>query len=266
MFLRTMAPILWVGAFSFAYADNLVDAAKRHIAAQRFSEALTAIQQHLKGEPRDLPALKLKGDILYLLGDDAGAEKALQAAIAIDSKYLDAQYSLGRIYSQQSRYDSAIKQFQTVLSLDPQSYKAYDNLGICFEHLNQREQAVRHFLKAIEIVHKDVPSYDWPYANLANLLINQGDFKQGFNLAAEAAQRNPNSARNFYLAAKALTRLQQEDKSFRWLYRSIELDPEYPEPHYLLGQLLRKQGKEPEAKLEFKRFKELRDKAPAKLR
>jgi tetratricopeptide (TPR) repeat protein len=132
--------------------------------------------------------------------------------------------------------------------------------------LSETEKAIRHYLKSIEIVHKDVPEYDWPYANLANLLINQADYKQAFNLATEAAQRNPNSARNYYLVAKALTHLDQSERSFRWLRRSIELDPEYPEPRYLLAQLLRKQGKTDEAQEEFARFKELRAKTPAKLR
>jgi tetratricopeptide (TPR) repeat protein len=132
--------------------------------------------------------------------------------------------------------------------------------------LSETDKAIRHYLKAIELVHKDVPEYDWPYANLANLLINQADYKQAFNLATEAAQRNPHSARNYYLVAKALTQLDQAERSFRWLRRSIELDPEYPEPRYLLAQLLRKQGKTQEAEEEFARFKELRAKTPAKLR
>jgi tetratricopeptide (TPR) repeat protein len=260
------APLLLIGALLFAADGQLFDTVRNHIAAQRYPQALAAVDVFLRRSPDDIGALKLKGDIHYLLGEDAKAEQAFLSAVRLDPQYEEAQYSLGRIYYQQSRYSSAIEQFQKVLELQPKSFKAYDNIGLCYEHLGDYERAIRNYLNAIELVHQDARDYDWPYANLANLMINRAEYKKGFNLAVEAAQRNPHSARNFYLAAKALTNLDQWDKSFRWLKRSIELDPEYPEPRYLLARLLRKQGKIAEADQEFARFKELRDKAPAKLR
>jgi tetratricopeptide (TPR) repeat protein len=259
-------PIILIGVLCFAAPDDLLLTARRHLVAQRFTEALVAVEEYLGASPQNVEALKLRGDVYYLLGKDALAEQSFLAAIRIDPKYVEAQYSLGRVYYQQSRYDTAIEQFRKVLALEPKSYKTYDNLGLCYEHLNEPEQAIRHYLAAIDLVHKDVPTYDWPYANLANLLIDQADYKKAFNVATEAAQRNPHSARNYYLVAKALTHLDQAERSLRWLRRSIELDPEYPEPRYLLAQLLRKQGKTQEAQEEFARFKDLRAKTPAKLR
>jgi tetratricopeptide (TPR) repeat protein len=260
------ASIFVAGAFLAIAAPATLDTAKQQLAAQRFNEALATVEEILKAAPNDVYALKLKADTEYLLARDAHAEKTLLRALAIDPNFEEAVYALGRVYSQQSRYPEAIRQFEKVLILQPKSYKAYDNLGLCYEHMNDPQRAIQHYLKAISIVHKDVPGYDWPYANLANLLISQGELKQAFNLAVEAAERNPGSARNYYLAGKALNRLNQEKKSLRWLHRSIELDPEYPEPHYLLAQTLQKQGKTAEAGHEFARFKELRAKVPSKLR
>ncbi|HYI95124.1 MAG TPA: tetratricopeptide repeat protein, partial [Bryobacteraceae bacterium] len=245
-FASLFSGILIVAA-CLASGDDLLFTARQHLVAQRFAEALVAVEQYLGDNPRNVEALKLKGDVYYLLGKDGPAEQAFLAAVRIDPKFVEGQYSLGRVYYQQSRYDAAIEQFQKVLALQPDSYKAYDNLGLCYEHLNEVGPAVRYYLKSIELVHKDVPTYDWPYANLANLLIDQADYKKAFNLATEAAQRNPHSARNYYLVAKALTHLDQSEKSLRWLRRAIELDPEYPEPRYLLAQQLRKQGATKEA-------------------
>ena len=260
------ALVITIGAFLFAGSEESLVAVKRLLAGQEFAQALIAVEEVLARNPADLTALKLKADIHYLLNDDGNAERTLLSGLRIDPEHVDLNYALGRIYSQQTRYDAAIQQFEKVLRIQPGSYKAHDNLGLCYEHLNQPERAIRSYSKAIELVHKDAASYDWPYANLANLLLNQGEYKQAFNLAAEAAQKNPQSARNYYLTGKALVRLEQGDKSLRWLKRSIELDPEYPEPHYLLGQVLRKTGRVEEADQEFARFKELRAKAPARLR
>jgi tetratricopeptide (TPR) repeat protein len=260
------ASALFAGALLFAEQDARLQAVEKHLVAQEFPQALASVDAFLQQQPRHVGALKLKGDIHYLLAQDSSAEQAFSKAISIDPKHTQAHYALGRLYYQQSRYPLAIEQFNKVLQLAPGFYKAHDNLGLCFEHLGEHDSAIRHFLKAIDLVHKEFPEYDWPYANLANLLINRAEYKQAFNLAVEAAQRNPNSARNYYLAAKALTKLDQAPKSERWLQRSIELDPEYPEPRYLLARLLQQQGKTAEAEREFARFRELRDKAPLKLR
>ena len=38
-------------------------------------------------------------------------------------------------------------------------------------------------------------------------MIKVGDYQRAFDLAAEAAERNPDEARNFFLAGKALVQL-----------------------------------------------------------
>ena len=92
-------------------------------------------------------------------------------------------------------------------ALDPRAYKAWDNLGLASEALGDVAQAQQHYLKAIALVHKDHPRYDVVYANFADLLIKLGNYQRAFDLAAEAAQRNPDEPRNFFLAGKALVQL-----------------------------------------------------------
>ena len=111
-----------------------------------------------------------------------------------------------------------------MLKINPQSYKAYDNLGLCYQARGETELAIRHFLTAIKMVEKDHPEYDWPYANLADLLLENNDFEKAFAAASKAADRNPRSARNFYLGGKALCKLQKVDLCVNWLQRSVALD------------------------------------------
>jgi Flp pilus assembly protein TadD len=96
--------------------------------------------------------------------------------------------------------------------------------------------------------------------------MKEDDNRRAFNLAVEAAERNPQSSRNFYLAGKALTRLEQWPKAERWLRRSAELDPTDAAPHYLLAQLYRRLERPAEADAERKLFLELQAKAPDKRR
>ena len=194
-----------------------------------------------------MAALKVQAKAQYLLARDADAEAALKQAAERAPRDADVPYSLGRIYYQQGRHAEAAEQFRRALALDPSAYRAWDNLGLASEALGDAAQAQKHYLKAISLVHKAHPQYDVVYANFADLLIKLGSYQQAFDLAAEAAQRNPSEPRNLFLAGKALLQLGRSDISVRWFEQAIKLDPGYPEPHYLVAQAYRRLGRDADA-------------------
>ncbi len=228
-----------------------LELARAHLIAGEFEKSLEILGRLLRARSDDVAALKLKGQIAFLLERDDEAAAALIRALELDPSDEQAAYLLGRVYYYQNWFDLAIAQFQRVLRRNPNSYKAHDNLGLCYDALGKEELAIRHFLAAIRLVDKEHPGYDWPYANLARLLINRGEYKKAFSLALEAARRNPRSARDYYLAARALVKAKQFDKAVRWLERSVELDPDYLKARYLLGQVYVQLGRQEEAQREF---------------
>jgi len=230
--------------------------------AQRLPEALEQAEAVLKKEPAQPTALKLKGNVEYFSGN---IDNALNAFVLLLDRYpqdAEAAYMLGRIYYQEGRIDYAIGQFQRVLKIDPASYKAYDNLGLCYQANGDTETAIRYFLTSIKLVEKDHPDYDWAYANLADLLVEKGDAERAFAAASKAADRNPLSARNFYLGAKALWKLGKTDLCLNWLQRSVSLDPNYPEPQYLLARVYTQLGRDAQAKAALEKFRALKASAP----
>lgn len=247
-------------------APILLALAQTQLVVQKPREALQTLQQIIKASPRDTAALKMLSDAEYLLGHDEQAARPLIAAREIDPRNPEFPYALGRIYYQQHRYADAVPQFEAALALDPKSYKAYDNLGLCYEAMGEEAHAISNYRKALDLVYKDHPDYDWVYANYAELLMKQGHYEEAFQFAAEAAARNPASARDCYLTGKALTKLGKWDLSVRWLKRAAELDSRYAEPHYLLAQAYRKQGSESEALRELDQFKKLASSQPRERR
>ena len=236
--------------------------ANAYFMAQRLPEALQYAESVLKTDPAQPVALKLKGNINYLSGR---TDEAVNAFILLLDRHPDdaeGAYMLGRIYYQEGRIDYAIGQFQRVLRLDPKAYKAYDNLGLCYQANGNNDLAIRYFLTAIKLVEKDHPDYDWAYANLASLLIDKGEAQKAYAAAAMAANRNPNSARNFYLGAKALCKLGKTDLCLNWLQRSVALDPDYSEPLYLLARVYSQLGQEDKAKAALDKFRALKATAP----
>ena len=227
---------------------------------QKFADAIDTFDKTIALDPNNAAAMKLRGDALYLTGKEPEAEKSFRDALVVDPANQAAHYALGRMFYQQSRYPEAVAEFRKVIESDPKSYRALDNLALCYEALNQDDLALKHYFQALDLVYKDHPEYDWVYGNLANFYLARGDNEKAFQLAAEAAKRNPNSARNFFLTGKALSKLDKTEQSVRWLQQAERLDPEYPEPRYLLAQIYRKQGKTEEAARELKRFRELNGK------
>src|SRR5262249_55515419 len=196
------------------------------------------------------------------LGKEAEAEQSLLAALSGDSRNVDALYALGRIYSMQNRFPEAVERLEAVIRIDPANYKAWDNLGVCYDAMNRDADALKAFFKALDLVQKDHPKYDWPYANLADFFLRRNENEKAFQLAAEAAARNPGSARNCFLTGKALTHLGKQDLSLRWLERAVELDPQYADALYLLGQTYRKVGRQADATRALNRFKEAAQSRP----
>ena len=226
-------------------------------AAQRFKQALSACPQ------RDQILVSL-GQTQLLAGDEAGAEGTLRAAIETNEKNTAALYALGRMFYQQGRYPEAVAQLERVVELDPANYRAHDNLGLCYDILQRDADALKHFFRALDLVKIDHREYDWAYGNLADFFLRRDQFEKAFQLAAEAAGRNPNAARNFFLAGQALVKLGQPENSLKWLRRAIELEPDHAEAHFQLGQALRTLGQAGEARIHLEIFRKLKARVPSK--
>lgn len=230
--------------------------------AQRPAEALTSLDRIAADDPDYVQVLKVKARALYLLARDAEAEEVLKRAAARAPADGEIPYQLGRMYYHQRRHSEAADALRRAIALDAGAYRAWDNLGLTYEALGDVAQAQQHYLKAIALVHKDHPDYDVVYANFADLMIRLGDYQRAFDLATEAAERNPAEPRNFFLTGKALVQVGRSDLSVRWFEQAIRLNPDYPEPHYQLAQVYRRLGRTEDAERELKSFKAALARAP----
>lgn len=237
-----------------ASVEAKLELANDRFKAQRLSEAKELAEQVLRAQPGNAPALEIKGNVQYLQGDSAAAIRTFIDLLELHPENQEPPYMLGRIYYQEGNVDRAIGQFQRLLKLNPYSYKAYDNLGLCYAAKGDDDRATRYFLTCIKLVEKDHPEYDTVYADLAEFLLRKGDAEKAFGAASKAADRNPNSARNFYLGGKALEQLGKLDLCLNWLQRSVALDPNYPEPNYLLARVYRRLGQTGKSEEAQKKF------------
>jgi tetratricopeptide (TPR) repeat protein len=245
--------LLWATAALLLSSTNgaLLEQANGLLVVHRFAEAKALAASVLATEPDNATALKIKGNAEYFLSDFEQSISTLITLLERHPEDADGAYMLGRIYYQEAHLDQAIGQFERAVRLDPTAYKAWDNLGLCWEAKGDMRKATAHFLKAIDLVEKDHPDYDLEHA---------------FAAAAKAANRNPQSARNFYIGAKALEKLGKTDLCINWLQRSVALDANYSEPEYLLARVYAKVGETEKAEAARQRFLEIKAHEPGKRR
>jgi len=239
-------------------ADRLQQA-RAAFEARAFQTAAQEFQEALKVCPQREAILISLGQTQFLLGDEAAAERTLLQAAGQTA----ARYALGRLYYQQGRYVEAASQLESVVEREPENYRAHDNLALCYDALQRDSDALRHFFRALDLVKDAHRDYDWAYANLAEFYLKRDQFTTAFPLAVEAAERNPNAARNFFLAGQALVKLGQLQNSLKWLKQAVQLDPAHAEAHYQLGQALRRLGQAEEAATHLEAFRRLKARAPS---
>jgi tetratricopeptide (TPR) repeat protein len=244
----------------------LLGLAQSQLLALEVTDALATLDRLLALNAANVPALRVRARALYLAGRDDEAEETLRLAATHAPADPEIPYDLGRICYQRRRYSEAAAAFRRAIALDARAYKAWDNLGVTLEALGDPAQATRHYLKAMEIAHADAPRYDVVYANYADLLLKQGEYQKAFDAGAEAAQKNPRDARNFFLAGKAVLQLERPDVSLKWLEQAVALDPSYPEPHYLLSQAYRRLGRSVDADRALDAFRAASARAPRERR
>lgn len=231
----------------------LLDDAQKAFAARDANRATATLEKALGVCHEKAPVHVSLGQMHFLAGKEAEAEAQFKAAADLNSTA--GMYALGRLYYQQHRYPEAVGQFLNVVAMEPANYRAHDNLGVCYDALRRDADAARHFRRALDLVAKDHPDYDWAYANFADFFLRRDRYDEAFQLAAEAAKRDPKSARNALLTGKALVKLGKQDLALRWLEQAVKLDDNYSEAWYLLSRTWRSLGDLEKADAALEKFK-----------
>lgn len=241
-------------------SEMLLILAKAEMLSAQFSASLNSLHLLLTENPTDVDALITQGEVQYLQGDDVDAIGSLKHAIQIAPANVESHYVLGRLYYAQSNVGEATEQFQEAVKLDAGNYKAYDGLALCYENSNKIGLAADNYMKGIALVYRDHPHYDVIYADFAELMLRYGENRKAFDLAVEAATRNPQEPRDVFLAGKALYQDGNLQDSIRWLNKAAAMNPLYADPHYILARVYRRLGKMDEARQESEVFEKLEEK------
>jgi tetratricopeptide (TPR) repeat protein len=186
-----------------------------------------------------------------------GAEVSLENAVRLNPANPELHYHLARFYYSDNRPEQSIAAARRALELSPEYAEAFNNLGLCYEALRDEAAARENFARAIEVNRKHGRRDEWPFLNLASLLLNQGHAQESLPVLNEALGLNPDSSKGHYLLGRAHRALGDIGQARAEFEHALRLDDFDPAVHYQLGMLLGRLGEREASRRHLQRFEEL---------
>jgi tetratricopeptide (TPR) repeat protein len=225
---------------------------------KRHEESLKLLERSFALHRQDARVYLLAGMNWVILERLDLARPFFEEAVRLAPRDGMMQYHLGRYYYSAQRFAQAEQAFRAALRLNPDSVKAVDNLGLALEAQTKTEEAEASYRKAIELAEAQKLQTEWPWLNLAKLLVEKGRHEESLASLELARRMNPLSAEVFYVRGKVLQKLGRESEAEAALQRSVQNDGKFPDSHYLLGRIYLKQGRKSESKREMEIFQGLK--------
>jgi len=131
--------------------------------------------------------------------------------------------NLGNSYFRIGNYQAAIKEYEESLKLNKEDYRLYFNIGLSYYKLGNFKEAMEYF----QYLHKKMEDF-----NKSKYFIGLTQQKLGFYDEAlltfmELFKTNPNDYKIAYNIACIYFKLNETEKGFSWLEKSLQIDEEY---------------------------------------
>lgn len=173
-------------------------------------------------------------------------KNALESAEAYIAQFpfdLMANFFIGNLYFQLSRFDDAIRFFKKTTEIDPFHVQAYSNLGISCYRSGRIQEAIHYFKQALKIQ----PDLSVLRFNLANLLLKENKWEEAILQYEDGKRYQKAPAKVLANLAFAYQKTGQYEKAILNYEESAQIDARDPGVFYNWGLILARQGKKAEA-------------------
>ena len=154
------------------------------------------------------------------------AIEALNRAISMDHKYIDAYVNLAEVYHKQKDYKEALDFINKALIIKPDYAPAYNLEGLVWLAEGKHGQALKDFEKAQKLN----PAFLEPYINQAIVYLDYIDVPPAaFFILKDAADIAPKSAEVCFHLGRALFKLKDYRQAADMFSKAIFHNPDYEE-------------------------------------
>ncbi len=225
---------------------------------KQYDGAYEAAQHSLALSNEDARMHEMVGLIYVVKRQNGAAVLELKKAAELDSESAQIRYFYGRTLYTTGRYQEARDAFLACLKLQPEYPRAQENLGLCYEALQEFPKAFDCYRQAIagEETKKGQKNAE-PYAFYGRSLLDQRQTSEGLAVLRRAVEVSSRSFIANYELGRGLLSSGELKEAEHFLLVAKDLDPQYPQTHYLLGKLCQREQRPREAAQHWARFENL---------
>jgi tetratricopeptide (TPR) repeat protein/ADP-heptose:LPS heptosyltransferase len=182
----------------------------------------------------DPKALNRLGTNIFLLNNNAVAEKVLTNLLAHDPHYVAGYLSLGLVYEQSKKLDKAIDCYKAAIKIDPKEIKAYLSLAALYKQDQNYEDAIKVYQQGMI----NNPSNHFILSNLGNLFYLQHKYEDAIISHQRAIKAKPDSHVVHFNFANTLLNAGKYSEAIEMYRKTIELNPRFSRSKINLGTTL----------------------------
>jgi tetratricopeptide (TPR) repeat protein len=231
-------------------ADAYFVTAQIYVAKGRLEEALDALRQVLKLDPRSAPAQLALARLYAAKGDKQPAIEFAQQAVAIAPSDPDARLTLVRALLATGDTERAETQIATLLTQFPSSAPVHVQVGALYLARKDQPRARTAFTRALDL---DAASAE-ALAGLVTLDLGARNASAALGRLEARLRAAPDDGRAWYLAARAYAIVGDLTRTEQALRKTIELDPANAQAFGMLGDIFAMRGKLEDATHEFEKW------------
>jgi serine/threonine protein kinase/tetratricopeptide (TPR) repeat protein len=251
---------LWAETYDRDLADifEVQSDVARHIAAALQATLTSAEEAQIDKRPTEnLSAYDyyLKGREYYLNYRERDNENAIglfHRALELDPNFALAYAGLGDAYAQrQWRFgyplewlDSSVAMSTRALALDRKLAEGHKALGLAYEYKGWLHQAREENLKAIEAN----PNYQHAIANMGWVHFMLGDLGEAFRWMKRSVALNPADAQHYFALGTVLNSLGEYNRAVAYFDKALDLQPDFEYAYWGKANVSMVQGKHEEAR------------------
>jgi cellulose synthase operon protein C len=226
-----------------------------HLRKGELDKALAAIAALEKKQPDKPMAQNLRGRVLVLKKDQAGAREAFERALQIDPRYFPAVASLAALDLVEKRPEAARARFDAILKAEPNNVAALNGLAALLARSSGKPEDITALLqRAI----KAEPAATASRLRLVEHHVSNRDLKAALSAAQDGVAQVPNDGDLLLALGRVQLAQGETSQAVTTLTRLAQLKPDAPTVHVVLGEALLARKDEDAAASAFRKALELR--------
>ena len=143
-------------------------------------------------------------------------------AIRLDSKYTEAYFKRGYVYTWLRKYSEALVDFNQVIAIDPNYLDGYLNRGWTQISLQNNQAALEDFNRAIRLN----PNYAITYAHQGMAYLKLGKYEEALESSKQAIRLDPNNSYAYSIQANIFNALKDYQSAIKVSSMAISIDPD----------------------------------------